>query len=113
MKRLLPIVAVGLSLAACGASTVWLKPGSSYADFRRDAHECDPHTWPLPASLVDSPSARPDPATSTAMSGQAAANAGYQLPDDKMSPTARFNACMEAHGWEREKSSSVPPPPQS
>ena len=110
MTRLLLIVAVGLSVAACGARTVWLKPGASYADFRRDAHECDPNTWPLPAAFVDSPRASPDPATSPALSGQAAANAGDQRPD-KMSPTARFNACMQAHGWEENKSSSVAPPP--
>jgi hypothetical protein len=110
MTRLLLIVAVGLSVAACGARTVWLKPGASYADFQRDAAECDPDMWRQGASPADSSSASPDPATSTAISGQAAANPGYQLPD-KMSPTARYNACMQARGWEKNRSSGGASPP--
>ena|SRR5262245_18738212 len=111
MRRPLLIIAVGLLLSACGGGrTTWLKPGATYTDWQRDAHECDPSLWPPPAGAAGGSSTKPDPAASAAPAGQPAADAGYELPKN-LSPTARFNACMKARGWEQRKTpkGTVPP----
>jgi len=107
MRRPLLFIAIGLLLAACGGRTTWLKPGATYTDWQRDAHECDPSIWSPPAGTASGSSTRPDPASP---SRPPADDAGYELPKN-LSPTARFNACMKARGWEQRKTAKGTVPP--
>jgi len=98
--RYIGLVLIGLLLAGC-SPTLWAKPGSTRAEFQRDAYACERDVAYLPpvARANLTPSWGP-PADGGL--GQSIADLGTVLAR-RGQAQGMFDRCMEASGYHKEK----------